>query len=458
MAKLLIVDDEASILNVLTTLLRGEGHDISSALSGEQAKEKLTDDSFDLMLTDMRMSPINGLELLRFTRKECPEMGVIIMTAYASVDTAIEAMKQGAFDYVMKPFQVDDLTITIKRALEYNQIKAENADLKANLKARYGLDNIVAESQKMRRVCDMIQRVALTDVTVLITGESGTGKELVAKAVHANSNRKEKPFVPVNCAALPEQLLESELFGHIKGSFTGASSDKEGLFTTAHNGTIFLDEIESMPLSIQGKLLRVLQEKEVRRVGDNKHIKVDARVLAATNINLEDKIAESEFREDLFYRLAVIPIDLPPLRDRREDILPMVYHILRKLLGETAEMPKINADVQFLLEQADWPGNVRELENALKHAITFATDNVITKEVLPARLVASEGKAILNKVKKPMDAEDFRGKSLKAFLRYKEKEYLMQVLDKTNGDKAIAAKELNISLASLYRKLPEVTD
>ena len=458
MAKLLIVDDEASILNVLTTLLRGEKHEITSALSGEQAKEKLSNDHFDLMLTDMRMSPISGLELLRFTQKECPNMAVVIMTAYATVDTAIEAMKLGAFDYVMKPFQVDDLTITITRALEYNQIKVENADLKACLKTRYGLSNIVAESQKMRRVCDMIERVALTDVTVLITGESGTGKELVAKAVHANSNRKEKPFIPVNCAALPEPLLESELFGHIKGSFTGASSDKEGLFAAADKGTIFLDEIESMPLSIQGKLLRVLQEKEVRRVGDNKHIKVDARILAATNINLEEKIADGEFREDLFYRLAVIPIDLPPLRDRREDILPMTYHILRKFLGENAELPRIDPDVQFILEQADWPGNVRELENALKHAITFATDNVITKDILPARLLAAGGKAIVNKVENPMGAEDFRGKSLKAFLRYKEKEYLMQVLDKTNGDKTVAAKELNISLASLYRKLPEITE
>lgn len=458
MARILIVDDEASILSVLTSLLKSEGHDITPALGGEKAQELLAEDGYDLMLTDMRMAPVNGLEVLRTARQRRPGMGVIIMTAFASVETAVEAMKMGAFDYVTKPFKVDELIITIQRALEYCQVKAENVNLKSCLETRYGLDNIVAESMLMRRVCEMIQRVAPTDVTVLITGESGTGKELVAKAIHINSNRKERSFVPINCAALPEQLLESELFGHVKGSFTGASVDKEGLFETAHGGTIFLDEIESMPLSIQGKLLRVLQEKEIRRVGGTQHISVDARVLAATNIALEKRIEDKEFREDLFYRLSVIPIEIPPLRERGEDVLPLVYHILRKLVGENAAMPSLDPEAQWILEQAEWPGNVRELENALKHAITFCRDNVITPDVLPAKLIAAGGNSPTVRLLKSQGMEQFRGKSLKAFLRQKEKEYLMQVLDRTKGDKVVAAKELKISLASLYRKMPEVTE
>jgi len=457
-ARILIVDDEASILSVLTNLLKAEGYEVVPALGGRKAQEVVASEKFDLMLSDLRMAPVNGLDLLKTVRKEQPNMAVIMMTAYASVETAVEAMKMGAFDYVTKPFKVDELLITVERALEYHDIKAENVDLKSQLKTRYGFENIVAESPAMQRVCEMIERVAPTDVTVLIAGESGTGKELVAKAIHTHSARKDKPFLPINCAALPEQLLESEMFGHVKGSFTGASSDKEGLFETAHGGTILLDEIESMSISIQGKLLRVLQEKELRRVGGTKIMNVDVRILAATNVNLEHHIQQKEFREDLYYRLSVIPIELPPLRERTEDILPLVYHILRRQVGENAELPRINPDAQWLLEQSNWPGNVRELENAMKHALTFARGNEITKEVLPAKLVASGGRAPTLKFLKTTGVEDYRGKSLKAFLRQKEKEYLMQVLDRSNGDKAMAAKELKISLASLYRKLPEVTD
>jgi DNA-binding NtrC family response regulator len=382
-------------------------------------------------------------------------MPVIILTAFGSVETAIEAMKLGSFDYVTKPFKMDELLITIQRALEYSRALSENVELKEELVGRYKFENIVAESPAMRNVCEMIKRVAPADTTVLITGESGTGKELVAKAIHLHSKRKDKRFLAVNCAALPEPLLESEMFGHVKGAFTGASCNKDGLFESASGGTLFLDEISSMPLSIQGKLLRVLQEREIRRVGGNETIPVDVRVIAATNTSLEAMIKLGTFREDLYYRLSVIPIEVKPLRDRQEDILPLIYHVLRREIGEGRDLPKITPEIKEMFERYTWPGNVRELENAVKHAITFAQDNKITPDVLPPR--------ILNQVKVPEHhasagqegADDLRNKSLKAFLREREKEYLEQVLSLTKGDKEKAAKSLKISLATLYRKLPE---
>ena len=460
MAKILLVDDEPSILSVLSTLLKAEGYDVQSALGGHKAKELMLDESFDLMISDVRMSPINGMELLRLAHDERPAMPVIMLTAHGSVETAIEALKLGAFDYVTKPFKVDELLITVQRALEYNQALAENQDLRAQLDSRYHLENIVAKSSAMRNVCEMIKKVAPTDTTVLIYGESGTGKELVARAIHAYSPQRDKNFLAVNCAALPETLLESEMFGHVKGAFTGASSDKVGLFEEANGSTIFLDEIGSMTLSIQGKLLRVLQEKEVRRVGSNKTVSISARVLAATNNNLEDMIAEGTFREDLYYRLSVIPIEIKPLRDRPEDILPLVYHVLRKETPSPRSPLALDPEICAILESYSWPGNVRELENAIKHAMTFARDNRITPDVLPPRIVSSSA-ASRPAATSPTDAgtglpvDTTRCKSLKAFLRDKEKEYLTQVLSSTAGDKEQAAKALKISLATLYRKLPD---
>jgi len=454
MAKILLVDDEHSILSVLCTVLRAEDYDVTSAADGQQAIELIKKESFDLVISDIRMSPINGMDILKMVHQERPDVAVIMLTAYGSVETAIEALKLGAFDYVTKPFKVDELLITVQRALAYRSALTENATLKEQLQTRYQFDNIIAESPSMKNVCDMIRRVAPTDTTVLINGLSGTGKELIAKAIHAHSLRSRKNFLPVNCAALPEPLLESEMFGHVKGAFTGASSDKEGLFEAAHGGTIFLDEIGSMPLSIQGKLLRVLQEKEVRRVGSNKTVSVDARVLAATNINLEKLIGEGLFREDLFYRISVIPIEIAPLCERREDIMPLVYHVIKKETPEGRDYPSLSADVCNLLENYNWPGNVRELENAVKHAMTFARDNHITREVLPPKIANAPVSA-----SGVPDAERFdasRGKSLKAFLRDQEKKYLNQVLQFTGGDKERAAKTLHISLATLYRKLPDV--
>jgi DNA-binding NtrC family response regulator len=456
MSRVLLVDDEPSILSVLSTLLKAEGYDVVSVLGGEKAKELLTSEEFDLMLTDIRMSPVNGVELLKLAHSERPAMSVIMLTAYGSVETAIEALKFGAFDYITKPFKVDELLITVQRGIEYNRALTENADLKAQLGLRYQLESIVAESAAMKNVCEMIKKVAPTDTTVLIYGESGTGKELVAKAIHAYSRRKDKNFLAVNCAALPEPLLESEMFGHVKGAFTGATASKTGLFEAATGGTIFLDEIGSMPLSIQSKLLRVLQEKEVRKVGSNDNVAIDTRVLAATNTNLETLIAEGKFREDLYYRLSVIPIEIKPLRERQEDILPLVYHLIQKegkASGETKALPSVDSEVCAIMESYPWPGNVRELENAVKHAFTFVKNNRITKDTLPPKIAATpvrqQGRSSL------ADLDATKCKSLKAFIRTKEKEYLSQVLSHTSGDKQRAADALKISLATLYRKLPE---
>jgi DNA-binding NtrC family response regulator len=457
MPKIVLIDDEPRMLSLLNTILKAEGYSVTSVQDGTKVPDLLNTETFDLMITDIRMAPINGLELLKIARQVRPAMPVIILTAYGSVETAIEAMKLGSFDYVTKPFKMDELLITIQRALEYSRALCENIELKEELVGRYKFENIVAESPAMRNVCEMIKRVAPADTTVLITGESGTGKELVAKAIHLHSKRKDKRFLAVNCAALPEPLLESEMFGHMKGSFTGATINKEGLFECASGGTLFLDEISSMPLSIQGKLLRVLQEREIRRVGGNETISVDVRVIAATNTSLEVMIKLGTFREDLYYRLSVIPIEIKPLRERQEDILPLIYHVLRREVGEGRELPKVTPDIKDLFERYTWPGNVRELENAVKHAITFAQDNKITPDVLPPR--------ILNQVKvedrgaAAQDAPvDPRNVSLKAFLREREKEYLEKVLSLTKGDKEKAAKSLKISLATLYRKLPEEHD
>lgn len=461
MARILLVDDEPSILNVLSTLLKTESHDVVPVRGGDKALELVRSDHFDLMISDVRMTPIDGIELLKLVRKERPALAVIMLTAYGSVETAVEAMKEGAFDYVTKPFKVDELLITVQRALQYQNVLNENVQLKEQLQSRQRADNIIAESLAMRKVCEMIERVAPTDATVLILGESGVGKEVVAKAIHAQSGRKNKKFVPINCAALPEPLLESELFGHVRGAFTGATVNKEGLFEVANGGTLLLDEIGSMPLNLQAKLLRVLQDHTVRKVGGTENLTIDVRVLAATNDRLERLIAEGKFREDLYYRLSVIPIEIAPLRERPEDIMPLINHFMRKELGPTANMPVIDPDTAMILERYSWPGNVRELENAIRHALTFAREGRITTEVLPAKMrtsLSASGGGAGSNASALMTMEDFRGKSLKAFLRSKEKEYLAQVLQSMDGDKEKTAKTLKISLATLYRKLPEPAD
>ncbi len=457
MAKLLLVENEPATLGLLTTLLKAENHEVTPAKGGEDALTLLETRSFDLMLTDIRMSGMDGMQLLDKAKKIVPDMPVIMLTAFGTVSTAVEALKLGAFDYLTKPFKVDELMTTVRRALEYNRAMQENASMKAELETRYRMENIVAESESMQKVCEMIRRVAPTDATVLISGESGTGKEVVAKAIHACSMRKDKLFLPVNCAALPEPLLESEMFGHVKGAFTGADSHKAGLFEAAEGGTIFLDEIGSMPIAIQSKLLRVLQEREVRRLGSNDHVSVDARVLAASNEDLRKRIDEGQFREDLFYRLSVITIDIEPLRDRPKDILPIAYAIIRKETPEGKQRPKLSAEVGELLETYDWPGNVRQLENCIKHALTFASSDVISVDDLPPQIAnapRASKRGLLNRADEGMG----KAASLKAFLREQEKKYLRQVLERSGGDKEAAAEKLNISLATLYRKLPDEDD
>ncbi len=449
MARILLVDDEPSILSVLSTLMKSEGHESVAVRGGEKAQEILLAESFDLMISDIRMAPVDGLQLLKVAHRERPDMAVIMLTAYGSVETAVQAMKEGAFDYVTKPFKVDELLLTVQRALEYTRVRNENDDLRLQLGVRYQFENIVAESAAMRRVCEIIGRVARTDATVLILGESGTGKELVAQAIHAHSARRGRKFIPINCAALPEPLLESEMFGHVKGAFTGATATKVGLFEAADGGTIFLDEIGTMPPGIQAKLLRVLQDRQIRKVGSNDSMAVDVRVIAATNDRLEKAIEEQRFREDLYYRLSVIPVEIAPLRERREDILPLVRHFIRSEVRDDDRLPTLEPDAELALERYAWPGNVRELQNAVRHALAFASNGVIKRADLPVKVInATGGVAPLG------EQADLKGQSLRFFLRAKEREYLEQVLKSFEGDKEKAAKALRISLATLYRKLP----
>ncbi len=458
MARLLVVENEPATLGLLTTLLKGEAHDVTPAKSGEEALAILNKESFDLMLSDIRMSGMDGMDLLRQSREQYPAMPVLMLTAYGTVSTAVDALKLGAFDYLTKPFKVDELLNTVRRALEYTRALRENEALKAQLTTPYQIGNIVAESPGMRKVCEMIKRVAPTDATVLVTGESGTGKEVVAKGIHVSSTRKDKLFLPVNCAALPEPLLESEMFGHVKGAFSGADQHKAGLFEAAEGGTIFLDEIGSMPVSIQSKLLRVLQDKEVRRLGSTQLTPVNARVLAASNDDLKKLIADGLFREDLYYRLSVITIEIPPLRERPEDILPLALHVIRKETPPGQKPPTPSRAVCELLEANDWPGNVRQLENCIKHALTFGDGERIEVDDLPKQVAeaAAGDAAARSRGVSPQDLEN--AASLKAFLRKKEQEYLEMVLERTGGNKEAAAQELNISLATLYRKLPDQRD
>lgn len=451
MSKILIVDDEVRILMLIQTLLKGNGYEAIAAKTGEEALGILAQGGIDVMITDLRMAPMDGLTLIKEVKKTHPRLPMILLTAYASVETAIDAMKCGAFDYLTKPFKVDEMLATVKRA---EAAAAEGGGAAPEARAggaasRYRFENIVATSPAMLKVCEMIQRVAPTAATVLIYGESGTGKEVVARAIHSHSPRKEKPWVAVNCAAIPADLLESELFGHVKGAFTGAVADKPGLFETANGGTIFLDEVSSMPLPLQGKLLRVLQEKELRRVGGNDTIPVDVRVIAASNANLEQMAAEGSFRTDLYYRFAVITIEIPPLRDRTEDILPLAAHFLR---GKTPAV-SVGREAQDILMAYKWPGNVRELENALQHAVTFRQEGEIGPDDLPEKIVARARESLASAPAAAASAA--APQSLKSFLKNKEKEYLSRILADSDGDKEKAAKTLQVSLATLYRKISD---
>ena len=450
MSRILIVDDEPRILLLMKGLLKANGYEVETAKDGAAALDAVKAGGVDIVITDLRMQPMDGMELFREVHAANPDIPVVLLTAYASVETAIDAMKSGIFDYLTKPFKVEDMLACLKRAEE--KIRRAAAVATDSGPLRYRFENFIANSPAMKEVCETIQKVAPTAATVLINGESGTGKEVVARAIHLSSTRAKRPWVAVNCAAIPSELLESEMFGHVKGAFTGAVADKEGLFEAASGGTLFLDEIASMPLILQGKLLRVLQEKEIRRVGGTKAIPVDVRVIAASNSNLEEAVVKGAFRSDLFYRFAVITIDIPPLRERPEDIMPLVRHFIAGETAEGAAQPTVSDAAAKALLAYSWPGNVRELENAIKHALTFMRGGEITPGDLPTRITENKDGAAPSGESSVASGQSA---SLKTFLKQKEREYIGQILSAVGGDKEKAAETLKVNLSTLYRKLSD---
>jgi DNA-binding NtrC family response regulator len=384
-----VIDDEPVIHDILTQLLVAEGYEVEISASGEEALEKYASQTFDLALLDLLMPGLDGIEVLKAIKKIHPQAVIIIITAYASVESALNAMKIGAFDYIQKPFKHDELLLTIDRALEHKALQEENLRLRDELKRKFSFGAIIGRSRVMEKVFDLIKAAAPTRSTILIEGESGTGKELVARAIHQNSNRASFPFIVVNSGSLPPDLLESHLFGHVKGAFTGAVAEKQGLFEAADKGTIFFDEISSLNLETQAKLLRVMQDREFMHLGGTKTIKVDVRIIAATNTDLEELIRRKAFRLDLYYRLNVIKIALPPLRDRREDIPILVKHFLDLYANENGKaIEGVTEDVLEIFESNPWPGNVRELENMIERAVVFAKARIITRENLPETLLS----------------------------------------------------------------------
>jgi two-component system response regulator HydG len=378
MAFILLVDDQSSMRLTLTALLKSAGHTLAQSATGADALEKISKSDFDVVITDLKLDTISGMDVLRAAKTQNPQTEVIMLTGYGSIESAVAAMKAGAIDYLTKPVDNEELTLALARAQERQQLKSEVARLRSVIAKEQKFDpgNIVASSPAMKEVLEMVARVAPTDATVLVQGESGTGKELIARAMHQNSKRKDGAFIPINCGALPENLLESELFGHVKGAFTGAHQNKKGLFEEADGGTLFLDEIGEMSPVTQVKLLRVLQDSEVRRVGANLGVKVDVRVVAATNQRLQERIKNNEFREDLYYRLQVIPIFLPPLRERKEEILPLVNHYLGFIAAKMNKAVKgLSPECERALLDYSWPGNIRELINAVERAVILCREN-----------------------------------------------------------------------------------
>jgi DNA-binding NtrC family response regulator len=443
---LLVVDDESGILDTLRILLRNEGFEVTTAQGGKAGLEQIRSGTHDIILSDVRMPQVSGLDILTAAREQDPMTPVILMTAQASLQSAIGAVNSGAFYYIQKPFSNDELVAILRRACEYRAVKVENTQLKQEIRRRDKTTSIARPIGKSKRFLDVLklaEHVAPTDSTVLIQGESGTGKEVIARYIHNLSSRNDGPFLSINCGALPENLLESELFGHVKGSFTGAVRDKQGLFAAARGGSFFLDEVGEMPPSLQVKLLRVLQEREAIPVGATEAIPVDVRIIAATNRELEEEIRRGNFRSDLFYRLNVIAVNLPPLRDRRDDLLLLIEALLQNLATETGTEPKaLASEALDAVMVYEWPGNVRELENALEHAVVLTRGNLIDASALPER--------ITKRRKEPLVAErSYRNPTLEVI----ERAYIMWVLQAEGGNKTRAAEVLGIDPSTLYRKL-----
>ncbi len=454
--RVLVVDDEEIVCESVKRILEEENYEVEIALSGFEAFDKMATNPFDIVITDLKMPGIDGMEVLRRIRREYPNTIVIMITGFSTVETAVEAMKLGAFDYIPKPFTPDEVSVVVKKAVEQKNLLLENIYLRQELQEKYGFHNIVGKSKKMQEIYRIISKVAPTDSTVLIYGQSGTGKELIARAIHFNSPRKDRQFVPVDCAVLSENLLESELFGHIKGSFTGAITTKPGLFEIADGGTVFLDEVGNISLSIQAKLLRVLQEREFTPVGGTKSKKVDIRLIAATNKDLEKMIKEGTFREDLYYRINIVPIYLPPLKEREEDIPLLAIHFLRKYSEQMGKKIKgFSAEAMEKLMRYSWPGNVRELENVIERTVVMIEEDMVRPEhiILPDQQRQDE-----LHIRIPMTSEEL--KEIKKQLREKaveeiERAFIINALERNQWNVTKASEEVGMlrpNFQALMRK------
>ena len=441
-ARLLVVDDDPVTIELLKEVLSKEGYQVSTSLSGEEAIAQGMDNLFDIIITDVRMGEKGGMDVLRFFKKNAPETTVIMITAFGSIETAIEAIREGAYDYISKPFKLDEIKFTIQRALEQRRLVQENKLYRKELLEKYQFKNVIGRTPQMFQVYKTIAKVADTKSTVLLCGERGTGKELIARSIHYNSQRNHCPFIPVDCASLVETLIESELFGHVRGAFTGASTAKRGLFEEADGGTLFLDEVGNLSLSMQSKLLRFLQEHEIKRVGGTESIRVDVRVIAATNQPLEPLVKNERFREDLFDRLNVVTITLPPLRERKDDIPPLANHFLQKFCEENQKnISHIGPEALEILTQYSWPGNVRELEHTIERAVILSIHPIILPVDLPKKMFEEIGSQEILIPEKPLS------------LRELEKRYALKVLQETGGNKKKASEILGIDRTTLYKIL-----
>jgi len=447
--KILVVDDEENFRHILSVILKKERYEVETASNGEEALQRISNSTFDQVLCDIRMPGMDGLDFLKEVRKTEADANVIMMSAYGTLDTAVEAMKLGAYDYISKPFKPDEIILTLKKAEERERLRKENEHLRKEVKREYSFDNIVSKNEKMQGIFDMIQKVAPYKSTILITGESGTGKEVVARALHYHSDRSQSLFMPVNCGAIPENLLESELFGHSKGAFTDAIRTKKGLFEEADGGTLFLDEIGELPPQLQVKLLRVLQDGEIRRVGEAKAIQIDVRIVAATVKDLVKEVNEGRFRDDLFYRLNVVPVHIPPLRDRKEDIPLLVTHFMKKhsqSLGKN--IAGINPKALEVLINYKWYGNVRELENTIERAIVLADGENIELQNLPHDIQNFQERVEVT----TLSEEEY---SIKRASKALETTLIRRALKKTKGNHTHAARLLEISHRALLYKIKE---
>ncbi len=452
LARILVVDDEENMVHFLTKLLHAEGFDVEGVRTGEAALERLRAIPFELVLTDLKLPDTDGIGILKGARELQPEAVVVLITAYGTIESAIEAMRAGAYDYVTKPFRASEILQVVEKALERVRLRREVSQLRQAVAERFGFASLVGKSGKMQEVYTQIEKVAATRGTVLIQGESGTGKELVAKAIHFNSSRKSGPFVVIDCGAIPEALQESELFGHEKGAFTGAIATKKGLFEEAHGGTLFLDEVAELAPGLQAKLLRALQDGEIRRVGGTKTLHVDARVIAATNRDLAAEVREGAFREDLFYRLNVFPIFLPPLRERLEDLSLLVDHFLGRLAREGGRPSKrLSAEALRAMMTYPWPGNVRELEHALERAALLSEGETITDHDLPPAILAPKDELT---VVLPDSAVRFK-ETMARLIRDAEVRLIRRALEEAGGNRSEAARILGISRRALLYKLNE---